>query len=75
MRIHRSWIVDIEQVREAQPWTKRGWILPTRRGLEAPMGQRYGHVLSKILRSSQAGARLRAGAGLPWASPVSVAPE
>jgi len=50
LRIHRSWIVNLEQVREAQPWTKGGWILLTRRGLKVPVGQQYHHVLSKILR-------------------------
>ena len=50
LRIHRSWIVNLEQVREAQPWTKGGWILLTRSGLKIPVGQQYHHVLSKILR-------------------------
>jgi two-component system LytT family response regulator len=50
VRIHRSWIVNLEQVREAQPWTKGGWILVTRRGLRVPVGQQYHDVLSKILR-------------------------
>ena len=50
VRIHRSWIVNLEQVREAQPWTKGGWILLTRTGAKVPVGQQYHHVLSKILR-------------------------
>ena len=50
VRIHRSWIVNLGQVREAQPWTKGGWILVTRTGLKIPVGQQYHHVLSKILR-------------------------
>jgi len=50
LRVHRSWIVNLEQVQEAQPWTKGGWILLTRRGLKVPVGQQYHHVLSKILR-------------------------
>jgi two-component system LytT family response regulator len=50
LRVHRSWIVNIEQVREAQPWTKGGWILLTRSGLKIPVGQQYHHVLSKILK-------------------------
>jgi two-component system, LytTR family, response regulator len=49
LRIHRSWIVNVEQVREVQPWTSGGWILLTRRGLKVPVGQQYRHVLSKIL--------------------------
>jgi two-component system LytT family response regulator len=50
LRIHRSWIVNLEQVREAQPWTKGGWILVTRTGLKIPVGQQYHDVLSKILK-------------------------
>lgn len=50
LRIHRSWIVNLAQVREAQPWTKGGWILLTRRGLKVPVGQQYHDALSKILK-------------------------
>jgi two-component system, LytTR family, response regulator len=50
VRIHRSWIVNLDQVREAQPWTKGGWILLTRRGLKVPVGQQYHDVLSKLLK-------------------------
>jgi len=50
LRIHRSWIVNLEQVREAQPWTKGGWILVTRTGAKIPVGQQYHDVLSRILR-------------------------
>jgi two-component system, LytTR family, response regulator len=49
-RVHRSWIVNLEQVREAQPWTKGGWILLTRRGFKVPVGQQYHEVLAKILK-------------------------
>jgi two-component system LytT family response regulator len=50
LRVHRSWIVNLGQVQEAQPWTKGGWILLTRRGLKVPVGQQYHDVLTKILR-------------------------
>jgi two-component system, LytTR family, response regulator len=50
LRIHRSWIVNLEQVREAQPWTKGSWILLTRSGLKVPVGQQYHDALTKILR-------------------------
>jgi two-component system, LytTR family, response regulator len=49
-RIHRSWIVNLEQVREAHPWTKGGWILVTRRGFKVPVGQQYHDVLAGILK-------------------------
>jgi two-component system, LytTR family, response regulator len=49
-RTHRSWIVNLDQVREAQPWTKGGWILLTRRGFKVPVGQQYHDVLERILK-------------------------
>jgi two-component system LytT family response regulator len=49
LRIHRSWIVNLEHVREAQPWAKGSWILLTRAGLEVPVGQQYREALLKIL--------------------------
>jgi two-component system LytT family response regulator len=49
LRTHRSWIVNLDQVREAQPWTKGSWILLTRGGLKIPVGQQYREVLQKIL--------------------------
>jgi len=50
LRVHRSWIVNLSQVREAQPWAKGGWMLVTRRGLQVPVGPQYHDALSKILR-------------------------
>lgn len=50
LRVHRSGIVNLKQVREAQPWTKGGWILLTRTGLKIPVGQQYHDVLTKILQ-------------------------
>ena len=49
LRVHRSWIVNVEQVREAQPWTKGTWILLTRSGRKIPVGQQYRDALAKIL--------------------------
>lgn len=49
IRTHRSWIVNLAQVREAQPWTKGGWILLTRSGLKVPVGPQYREVLERIL--------------------------
>jgi two-component system LytT family response regulator len=50
LRVHRSWIVNLEQVREAHPWTKGSWILVTRRGFKVPVGQQYHDVLARILK-------------------------
>jgi two-component system, LytTR family, response regulator len=49
LRTHRSWIVNLDKVREAQPWAKGSWILLTRNGLQVPVGQQYHTVLQKIL--------------------------
>jgi len=37
-------------VREAQPWTKGGWILITRRGFNVPVGHLHHDVLARILK-------------------------
>lgn len=50
LRVHRSWIVNVEQIREAQPWSKSTWILLTRGGHEVPVGQQYRDVLLSILK-------------------------
>lgn len=50
LRTHRSWIVNLDQVREAQPLAKGTWILLTRSGLKIPVGQQYREALQKILR-------------------------
>lgn len=49
-RTHRSWIVNLDHVREAQPWAKGGWILLTSRGFKVPVGQQYRDVVAEILR-------------------------
>jgi DNA-binding LytR/AlgR family response regulator len=49
VRVHRSWVVNVEKVREAQPLTKRSWVLVTRSGLEIPVGPQYHDALKKIL--------------------------
>ena len=49
LRVHRSWIVNLAQVREAQPWAKGGWVLLTRTGLQVPVGPQYRDALSRIL--------------------------
>ncbi len=49
LRTHRSWIINLDHVREAQPWSKGSWILLTRSGLKVPVGQQYREVLERIL--------------------------
>ena len=49
VRTHRSWIVNLDRVREVQPWAKGSWVLVTRSGLEVPVGQQYREVLDRLL--------------------------
>lgn len=49
LRTHRSWVVNLDHVREAHPWAKGHWILLTRTGLKVPVGQQYREALLKIL--------------------------
>ena len=49
LRVHRSWIVNLDYVREAQPWSKGTWILLTRGGLQIHVGEQYRDALRKIL--------------------------
>lgn len=49
LRTHRSWIVNLDRVREAQPLEKGTWILVTRGGLKVPVGPQYRDALAKIL--------------------------
>ncbi|MBK8594645.1 MAG: LytTR family transcriptional regulator DNA-binding domain-containing protein [Holophagales bacterium] len=49
MRTHRSWIVNLDHVREAQTVSKGAWILLTRSGMKVPVGQQYREALRKIL--------------------------
>jgi two-component system LytT family response regulator len=50
LRVHRSWIVNVEQIREAQPWSKSTWVLLTRGGIKVPVGQQYRDALLTILK-------------------------
>jgi two-component system LytT family response regulator len=49
LRVHRSWIVNLDYVREAQFWSKGTWILLTLGGLQIPVGEQYRDALRKIL--------------------------
>jgi two-component system LytT family response regulator len=49
LRTHRSWIVNLDYVREAHPWSKGSWVLVTRDGVQVPVGHQYRNALQKIL--------------------------
>ncbi len=50
LRVHRSWIVNVAEVREAQPLTKARWILVTRSGLKIPVGAQHHRALESNFR-------------------------
>jgi len=49
LRTHRSWIVNLDHVREAQTVAKGAWVLLTRSGMKVPVGQQYREALLQIL--------------------------
>ena len=49
VRVHRSWIVNLEHVREARTAAKGAWVLSTRGGLDVPVGAQYREALARIL--------------------------
>ncbi len=49
VRTHRSWIANLDQVKEAQPWARGGWILLTRHGLKIPVSPQHREALLKRL--------------------------
>ncbi len=49
LRTHHAWIVNPDQAREAQPWSKGSWFLMTKRGLRIPVGPQPRDALGKTL--------------------------
>lgn len=52
MRIHRSTIVNIDRVKELQPWTKGEYVVIMRDGARLHMSRRYRERLHKLLSKS-----------------------
>lgn len=49
LRTHRSWIVNLDHVREAYPAPKGHWVLVTDSGREVPLSAQHRDVLEKVL--------------------------
>ena len=47
-RTHRSWIVNLDHVREAQPWAKGSWVLLTHGKHKVPLSPQHRDALSRI---------------------------
>ena len=54
MRIHRSTIVNIDRVKELQPWAKGEYVVIMRDGARLSMSRRYRERLHKLLSKSTA---------------------
>ncbi len=54
MRIHRSTIVNIDRVKELQPWAKGEYVVIMREGARLTMSRRYRERLHKLLSKSTA---------------------
>jgi two-component system LytT family response regulator len=52
MRIHRSTMVNIDRVKELQPWTKGEYLVIMRDGARLDMSRRYRERLHKLLNKS-----------------------
>ena len=49
LRTHRSWIVNLDFVREARTQAKGGWVVVTRAGRSVPVGAQYREALLRLL--------------------------
>lgn len=49
LRTHRSWIVNLDHVREARTREKGGWAVVTRTGRVVPVGAQYREALLRLL--------------------------
>jgi len=52
MRIHRSTIVNLDRVKEVQPWTKGEYVVIMRDGTRLIMSRRYRERLNERLNKS-----------------------
>ncbi len=50
IRVHRSWIVNVDQIHELQQWFHGGQCLVLRRGRKVPVGRKYAGVIAGLLR-------------------------
>ena len=49
LRTHRSWIVNLDFVKEARTQARGGWSVVTRCGLSVPVGAQYRESLLRVL--------------------------
>lgn len=52
LRVHRSWIVNVDHIQELQSWFQGGWVVVLRRGRRIHVGRRYHEALSGLLEPS-----------------------
>ena len=50
IRVHRSWIVNVDQIQELLAWFHGGHILVLKRGRRIPVGRKYRGVIAGLTR-------------------------
>jgi DNA-binding LytR/AlgR family response regulator len=52
IRVHRSWIVNVDQIHELQSWFHGGQVLVLRHGRRVSVGRKYAKVIAGLLRNN-----------------------
>ena len=50
LRVHRSWIVAVDQIHELHTWFHGGHVLVLKRGRRVPVGRKYSQVIAGLTR-------------------------
>jgi two-component system LytT family response regulator len=48
LRVHRSWIVNVDQIQELHSWFRGGHVLLLKRGRRVPVGRKYRSVIAGL---------------------------
>ena len=52
LRIHRSFIVNLDRIKELHPWFRGGQVLALRDGTELPLGRAFRDRIRQYLEHS-----------------------
>jgi two-component system, LytTR family, response regulator len=52
IRVHRSWVVNVDQIQELQSWFHGAHVLVLRHGRHVPVGRKYSEVIAGLLRNN-----------------------
>ena len=48
IRLHRSWVVNVDQIQELQSWFHGSHLLVLRHGRQVPVGRKYAKVITGL---------------------------